>query len=330
MPERTYRQGLKILKARVAVFSNCQPLLLNFPLRVEVPSLLTDFKDIVKIPSPAHADGSIHLREASASQPFYRRVGPRAVFCGPFLSLTHRLSDPRYTLWGNLGFLYRFALYLLEKKHRIWSLHACALFDRPKNRLYVVAGGAGSGKTIYLLSGLEKRLELFSTETVHFTVIESHWRWFMGSLVDNVRIETLERYFPRFWPREAARRQAATWAGKIAIDLSSYRCPEETLIDPEVVILFPRIEAGRRSGQLYSFSDPRRAAQALFDNISQKLSETVLLYDVLPVTGLDSFSLARARWRAVEKLVQSQSTRLIASVLSSPHLCWGDLLAHGS
>jgi len=329
MPEKeNYSQGLKILKAKVAVFSNEPSLLLAFPLRVEVPSLLTDFREVVRIPTPAHPDGSIHVWEAPTSRPLYRLVGSRALFRGPFVNLTHRSSDPRFSLWGNLGFLYRFALYLLEKKHRIWNLHACALFDRPKDRLYVVAGGAGSGKTIFLLSGLERGLELFSTETVHFTHNGGRFRWFMGSLIDNVRTETLQRYFPHFWPPRWARNELASWIGKIAIDLSSYQCPRKTLIDPEVVILLPRVEAGRRSWELTPLTNPCRAARAVFDNISQKLAETVLLYDVLPVTGIDSIGLARARWQAVEKLVGSEKTRLVASVLSSPRHCWGNLLSY--
>ena len=110
--------------------------------------------------------------------------GEKARFKGPFLKLTQEASDLRFSLWGNQGFLYRYALYLLEKKHRIYNFHACALFHEKKDQMFVVIGGAGSGKTVYLLSGLIKGLKLFSTETVHFRIEKNAVTWFLGSLVE--------------------------------------------------------------------------------------------------------------------------------------------------
>ncbi|MBM3284848.1 MAG: hypothetical protein FJY81_03155 [Candidatus Aminicenantes bacterium] len=327
MLEDIYRQGVRILKASIAIVSNRKSLLLSFPLPLEVKSLLTDFKEVEEIPFPADPDGRIIVHEIPGGRPSCRVAGTRAVFRGPFVSLTRRSSDLRYSLWGNQGFLYRFSLYLLGKKHRIHSLHACGLFDRARNRLYVVAGGAGSGKTVYLLSGLEKGLELFSTETVPFTFAGRRVIWFMGSLVDNVRLETLRRHFPRFLPSSLPSSPSVPRQDKIAVDLSSYRCPEETLCDPEVVILFPRVEEGRRSFQISPAAGPAHAERALFDNIAEKLAGTVVLYDRLAVPGLDDAELAAARLRAVGGLVQKKRTRLIASILSSPGQCWGNLLS---
>jgi hypothetical protein len=325
--ETVHRQGLRILKAEIGVVSNRQSLLLSFPLSIEVKSLLTDFKDVENIPYPSDPDGRMSIVEKPGVKPTCRISGEHAVFRGPFVTLTRRASDLRYSFWGNQGFVYRLALYLLEKNYQIYSLHACGLFQAEKNRLYVIAGGAGSGKTVYLLSGLEKGLRLFSTETVHFTFKASGTLWFMGSLVDNIRIGSLRHHFPRFWPGALSVNPGAEWQEKIALDLSAYKCPQEMLEDPEVVILIPRIEEGRDSFYLSPIKNPARAAKSLFDNISQKLAETVVLYDKIPAPGLDNFDLAAARLRACEKLVRWSRTRLVASVLSSPRCCWGDLLS---
>lgn len=322
-----HRQGLRILKAEIGVVSNRESLLPSFPLLLEVKSLLTDFKEVENIPYPANADGRISIYEMPGVKASCRISGQRAVFHGPFISLTKQASDLRYSFWGNQGFLYRFVLYLLEKNHQIYSLHACGLFQAEKNRLYVVAGGPGSGKTVYLLSGLEKGLRLFSTETVHFTFKASGTLWFMGSLVDNIRIGSLRHHFPRFWPAALPANPGAEWQEKIALDLSVYKCPLDTLENPDIVILFPRIEEGRDSFSLSPMDNPARAAQALFNNISEKLAETVVLYDKIPVPGMDNSDLAGARLRAAEKLARSSRTRLVASVLSSPLRCWGDLLS---
>ncbi len=73
--------------------------------------------------------------------------------------------------------------------------------------------------------------------------------------------------------------------------------------------------------------DKRKAAKALFDNISQKLAENVILYDKLPVLGFDEKEMAITRLKYVNGLVNHKTTVKIASVLSNPDDCWGDLLS---
>ena len=88
----------------------------------------------------------------------YEYSSDRVLFKGPFLKLSEEASDSRFTIWGNQGFLFRYTLLLLERKHKIFNIHGCALFHQERNRLYLIVGGAGSGKTVYLLSGLGKGL----------------------------------------------------------------------------------------------------------------------------------------------------------------------------
>jgi hypothetical protein len=326
LKEKAFKIGLKILKVNVAVSSNRKSLLPSFPLPIEVKSLLTDFRAVEKMAYPAEADGSISITEIPDEGPYYRLSGTKACFRGPFAELGRKASDLRFSLWGNQGFLYRFTLFLLERKHRIYNLHASALYQAEKNRLFIIAGGAGSGKTAFLLSGLEQGLALFSTETVHFKKEGSRFCWYLGSLVDNVRVGTFRHHFPRFLSPSSAFGLDDEWQKKIAVDLASYQHREETLVNPEAVILFPRIEEGRDDFAIYPMEDPRKASQALFDNISQKLTESCLLYDSLPLPGLDRPELALARLETARELVRHKNTALCATVLSGPRQCWGDLL----
>ncbi len=326
MGQALFKTAVRILEATVAISTNRKALLPLLPPPLEVKSLLTDFKDIVAIPHSTSADGRILVMENSRVKPQLSLIGTRAVFQGPWSDLSARASDLRFSLWGNQGFLYRFVLYLLELKHRIYSLHACALYRKERNRLFVVVGGAGSGKTVYLLSGLEHGLRLFSTETVHFRRTRAGFHWFKGSLVDNVRLGTLRHHFPRFLPNSVESTPADEWREKIALDLSALQHPTDRLVDPEVFVLFPRVEEGWGSFGLFPFDDHRKAAKALFDNISEKISQSFVLYDRLPHPGLDRPELAELRWRAALQLTQAQRTILCASVLSDPLHCWGNLL----
>jgi hypothetical protein len=123
-----YKAGIKILEVKIGIESNREELLFQFPLKTEVKSLLTDFKDVESIPYSADLDGYISVEE-SMEDPSFEFSGEKARFRGPFLKLTREASDLRFSLWGNQGFLYRYALYLLERKHRIYNFHACALYQ---------------------------------------------------------------------------------------------------------------------------------------------------------------------------------------------------------
>lgn len=324
-----FRRGVRILEATIALTANRESLLPVLPPPLEVHSLHTDFREVEPVPYSSSADGKISLIEAASLPPRCRISGTRVTWEGPLTALSRRAFDPRFSLWGNLGFLYRFAQFLLEKHHRIYNMHACALYEPSRQRLFVVIGGAGSGKSVYLLGGLERGLSLFSTETVHFRHEGRHLRWFMGSLADNVRVGTLRRHFPRFLPPGLGRPAGDDWTRKIAIDLSSYCSQEQTLIDPAVVLLFPRVEEGFGRFVLRPLREVRPASQLLFANISEKLTQTTILYDRIPVPGLDSAELAEARRRACLDLAGHRSIAFSGTAHTGPLDCWGDLLEGG-
>ncbi len=321
-----FRTAVKILDATIGIRSDKEEVLPPLPPGIKVESLLTDFRRVEQISFSANLNGHISIEEGK-EDPCYVFQHGNAIFTGPFSRLQKKASDPRYTLWGNQGFLYRYALYLLEKKHHIFNLHACALYKEDRDTLFVIIGGAGSGKTVYLLSGLEKGLQLFSTETVHFQIEKNGIIWRMGSVVDNVRFGTLIHDFPRFLPEGKIPGLRDAWQKKIALDLSRFRTKKETLTNPKAVhILLPRIETGFDQVVWNPIEDRKKAAKSLFDNITQKLSETTVLYDELTVLGLDTIALAKARWKAVLKLIDHPSIAEISAVISDPRRCWGNIL----
>ena len=68
------------------------------------------------------------------------------------------------------------------------------------------------------------------------------------------------------------------------------------------------------------------AANVLFENITQKLTETFILYDKFPVLGFDNADIARARLEQVIRLVHHNSIQQISTILASPYTCWGNIL----
>jgi hypothetical protein len=321
-----FQTAVRILKATIGIRSNQEGLLPFLPFEIEVESLLTDFRRVEQIEYREGLDGYIYVEDAEGDLTYeFHENG--VIFKGPFSRSQKKASDPRHTLWGNQGFLYRYALYLLEKKHNIYNFHACALYQEDMDRLFLIIGGAGSGKTVYLLSGIEKGMKLFSTETVHFRMEADNIIWHMGSVVDNVRYGTLMHDFPRFLPSGDVPDTQSIWQKKIAIDLSAFCTQKETIKNPQAVhILFPRIEKGFERPQWNPVKDIRKAINILFDNITQKVAETTLLYDKLTVLGLDETELANDRLLSVEELASHQTVKEIGSVLSDPKNCWENVL----
>jgi len=321
-----YKSALKILKTKIGIETNRKELLPNFPLKTEVKSLLTDFHDVKKILYDSDLDGEIIIHDREI-KPIVKFLGQKAILTAPFLRLVKNASDLRFSLWGNQGFLYRYTLYLLEKKHRVYNLHACALYHKEKGTMFVIAGGAGSGKSVYLLSGLSHGLKLFSTETAHITENKGIITFYMGSLIDNVRLETLLFHYPQFLPDLDIPESIDYLNKKIALDFSSYKEYHKEIINPnELHILFPRIEKGQKKFILNPITDSRKAAKVIFDNISQKITETFLIYDNIPVLGFDEKNMALERLNFANRLVQHESIKNIATVLSNPEDCWGNLL----
>jgi len=324
-----WRSGVEILGCRVGLASNQQALLPVWPGPLEVPSLLTDFHEVREIAWPGdEADGYILVEEAPDEAAHYKVENNAWIFRGPFTRLSRETADRRYSFWGNQGLLYRLTLAWLEKNHGVYSLHACGLVDEAQRRLIVVAGGPGSGKTVYLLSGLLRGFRLFSTETVHFRLVASEVQWFMGSLVDNIRLGTLRHDFPSFLPPALAGSWdwSREWQAKIAVDLSAYRYSKDVLTSPDCLLILPRVEEGRAGFKSLAIEDRRQAARILFQNISEKIASSFILYDVLAVTGLETQEQAAARLKAVFNLLEHPQTHQPLEILTNPKECWGNLL----
>lgn len=331
LEEWPYRQGVQILFCQFGLATNHQEILPTWPGKIEVPSLLTDFHEIKTIDWPqTDGDAYIFIHDSKESKPYYHCEGKNWFFEGPFVDLARTTSDPRFTFWGNQGFLYRLTLSTLEKNHQIYSFHACGLTDEAGKKIFVVAGGAGSGKTVYLLSGLRLGLKLFSTETVHFRIRENEIEWYMGSLIDNIRLGTLRHDFPEFLPSELVNNSdwSKEWQRKVAIDLSAYKFPSTTLVSPECWLILPHIEEGRESYQFNEINDLRIAARILFNNITEKIANSFILFDVLTMTGFDSPTMASNRLRAIMALLTHPQTKRPLEILAGPKECWSPLLTN--
>ena len=321
--QTTGRRGLRVVEATIGIDSNNQQML--HPSRFSL--LLTDFHALETTAFDEQLDGYLYIYDDPQSQPSIT-VGPdRLVASGAFGRLEEQCSDPRFALFGNEGLFPRYVLALLEEKHDIFSLHACALYQPDEDKLLVVAGGPGSGKSCFLMSGLEKGLQVFATELVHFRA-GRELSFFKGSLLDNVRLANLRYDYPQTAQMLGLElpQVESEWTTKLCVDLSAHQVGTAVLVNPEVVVVFPHIEQRAPAHVLHAIEDQRLVTKGLYDKAAEKVAEPVLLYESLPVPPLPGPQAAQHRFEAVTRLVNLPHLTRAVSVYAAPQTCWEELL----
>ena len=297
--------------------------LLTFKKRV-IADIETDFYKVKEVRIPSTSVDAYFYMIDEDSQPRIQIGSDTIIAQGNLLELEKRAKDIRFSLLGNEGLFYRFALKVLEDKYDIFSFHACSLFDEEKEKLYIICGGAGSGKTAFLLKGIEVGLKIFSTEMTHFKLQPSGGlKFYKGSLLDNVRVGNLKYDYPK--AREMLNidlpQVKDEWGTKIVTDLSKFQVPSDHLNSPQIFLVFPHIEQEKRESIVNEIKDKRVLSKRLYENISSKIGETILLYEKIPVAGLDTPLSAKRRLQAVNKFTQYDKLQKAVNVIAGAKNC---------
>lgn len=164
-----FKRAVKILHARLGILSNNEALI-NEPRYFEgqvMESLLTNIHSIEKIPYTEDLDAYLVVIDDPKIYPEVRVTDRIITAAGDFSRFEKECSDNRYSLFGNLGLLFKILLITLERRYETWTFHASSMYSPSRNTLLLVVGGAGAGKTVFLLKGLEDDWRIFSTEMTH-------------------------------------------------------------------------------------------------------------------------------------------------------------------
>ena len=322
------RRAVRILHARFGLISNNRGLISNpefFESRTVIQSLVTNVFAVPEIPFTEPLDAHMYILDLPQATPSVR-IGEQEVYAvADFSRLEAACSDRRCSLFGNLGLFFRFALALLERRHGIFSFHASAMYIAERNELMLVVGGAGAGKTVFLLEGLRRGYQVFSTEMTHLEFRGGDVVFHKGSLVDNIRQGNFVHDFP-----DAAERLGLdlpevenVWAHKLAVDLASVAPDADELVNPRLSLLFPKIESGRETAVVSDVKPGPKMVKLLFDNASEKIGGTALLYDCIPFAGADAPDIAAKRLEGMNRLVHDHSGLIIRAkdILAGTHNC---------
>jgi hypothetical protein len=327
-----HRRAIRILHARLGLVSNDRALLTRSEYFTDrVPqSLLTDYHRIEDLPwdgAAAGVDAEIRIIDTPDLEPALTLEPDRVLAVGDWTALEAANSDRRYSLFGNLGFVFRYAIHVLERHHDTWSFHASAMVD-DKGDLWLIPGGAGAGKTVFLLEGLSRGWTIFSTEMTHLRLTASGYEFYKGSLFDNIRLGTLLHDFPAVTERLGLVLPPSKdpWGAKIALDLGHVQTPADVLVSPSLRIVSPKVESGRARAVVTPIERREKLVKLLFDNATEKHGGTVLLYDRLPLPSLDTPALMARRLRAMHGLIDRATIKSARSTLCGARNCMEGLV----
>lgn len=312
------RKIIGVVEANIGLVSNCQELL---EWKEGIADINTDFL-VTERTEEVRSDANFYIFNENKS-PRINVARNEVLATGDFVALERETTDPRFSLLGNEGLFFRFALKVLEEIHGIFSFHGCSLFKEGGNQLFIICGGASSGKTAFILGGIQEGLKVFATEITHFGFHDTDLIFYKGSLLDNIRIGSLKYDFPK--AREMLDIDLPEvkdeWGTKLVADLSSYQVLSHQLRNPKVAVVIPHIEKERKESVVIPVENKRSLCKLLFERASEKIGETFLLYEKIPVLGLDSFPASEKRLKAVQRLVDYDGLKKAVRVISGAKNC---------
>lgn len=320
------KRGLRILGLTHGIGSNNGGLI-NNPVhfeRGEIYTQITNWEKLEPVDYGKDMDSYCHLMD-DPGLPFEITVRGKELYLqGDLSRLEREGSDKRWNIFGNIGIWFRHAL-VAQERHGIYSLHASSIYKPDNDELLIIAGKAGTGKTVYLLEAVERGYQIFSTEMTYFSLTDEGVRFYRGALMDNIRVGS----FVYDHPQAAVilsidlPRVDNLWEHKISVSLKSVSTEESELVNPKLSFIFPRIEAGYEHATVEDIPQPRTLIRMLFEVASEKIGNTYLMYEELPAVGLDTPQLAGNRWDAVSRLVAAPewTIKQARSILAGPKSC---------
>jgi len=319
-----YKRALKCVDARLGIISNNGELIREqrYFNDTVMESILTNVHRLDDIPFEGERDADFIVVDDPQVEPRVE-ITEKACFCsGDFSKWEKTCADNRYSLFGNLGQFFRYMMATLERCHNIYSFHASSMYIPSNNTILLIVGGAGAGKTIYLLEAVMLGWKILSTEMTHFRFTDKGYEVIKGALYDNIRVGNLVYDFPEVPKKLGIQipQVEDVWGQKIALDLTPLQA-EDVYLNPRLQIVNAHIESHRPKADVSVMKKKDKVVWTLYQNASEKISPPWLMYEQVPVTGSDDPALAWKRLKTMRRLVDEVDMLPVKSVIAGAKNC---------
>jgi hypothetical protein len=324
--EYTETRGFRILGLTHGLASNNRRLIHNpvYFAQGEIYTQITNWEVLEAIEYGPGMDSYCFLLD-DPTLPYEIKNNVRELYIYGDLSRLEREGvDKRWSILGNVGVWFRFAL-AIQEQHGIFSLHASSIYKPKEDELLIIVGKAGAGKTVYLLESLLRGYQIFSTEMTYFQFTPEGIVFYRGALMDNIRVGCFLYDFPEAGDLLGLSVPEVDhpWDVKISVSMHPTTTERSSLVNPKISIIFPHIDSGIERAVVRDINSPRKLTRMLFESASEKIGSTMLMYEAIPVMGFDTPTLAGARWEAVADLVAARQWEIkqARTILACPKSC---------
>jgi hypothetical protein len=299
--------------------------LLKQSLSPAIWNIHTSIHGYSEIPFDSTLDGLLILIDEPGVNFLFSSSDSSILITGDLMHSEKNAPDKRYTIFGNLGLIFRYSLYLMEKQS-IYSFHASSLYHEDKDELLLFVGGPGSGKTVLILEGLfHQGYKIFSTEMTHIKIAQENVLFYKGALWDNIRLGTLLHDFPDIIPLMKLQLPEVKdpWYTKYALNLSSYQSAKNELINPSIILVFPHIESGKKEPAYNLNPSEHFLFRALYQNLSEKADEDFFLYNYhMPFQINRSSAMKQERVNFLDNFIKLPKIKRKLTLFTGVQDCW--------
>lgn len=290
-------------------------------------SLLSNFNSLNEVSTDLPMDVIFEIRNNQAAKEFSLEVeGSNYCLSGPIEQCESESSDKRSSIFGNMGLFSKVAVLELEKQG-IFSLHSTSFCRPGDNRLYLVLGGSGAGKSSVLLKAQTENLKVFGTELTHFSLNSGGLQLMMGSLWQNCRMGNLVIDFPELLDKYGISfsGEGDPWYQYKSVDMGEWKAENSVLENPEIVLLFPRIESERENSIIFK-SSANKKDYKIYNNLADKVSPPSMLYGSYFIPSIDDDESQKRRMTAARDFRKAANIIDCWEILASPAQCLNGII----
>ncbi len=332
MIDNKFSRTFSLLGMRVELISNYRNIIFDdeyfLSRNGRLHSLLSNFGELLPLPPSdgPPADVRINLEDTPDALPEFEIGEGSYTFRGSLKFLEEGCEDKRASIFGNMGIFSKILVRELERRG-IYSFHSTSFIQPGTNRIYLVLGGSGAGKSTVLLKAVKEGYQVFGTELTHFSLRENRIVFHRGSLWQNCRMGNLVEDFPSLIDKFSITDipEGNPWHHYLSVDLKPWQYPKRDLDDPEIVILFPRIESGRVKSDCFSV-EKESVLLSAYENLSDKVSPPSHVYKEFFIPTIDAGKDQIQRMKACEEFIKIGNIRDCWKYISGPDNCLDEVI----